>query len=448
MGEESYQKRLRNWEAREASQSTDFERIRRKEENRVEIIEREGKKLREFLEDYDDDRDDEKYYKGAKLDQRMRARQIEADRDHEDRAREKDEIEALRHQIMKEGHFHGTDVHAELQRRMGFTNENQAPPNGSTEHDSGHRGSSQHGMHMQHRGPPPGIPLPTEPQREPEVVTLEPEPPAFKPEPVFAPAEEPEPVIYNEPDSGDDGGGGMDMGGGGYDDDASPSPRQQPSPVAPPPVPDFVPAPVPVPEVADAMHGGRKRMDVRDVFNQDDDDDAPGGKRRKGMPPLGMAETPTKSASASAAASTAKMTSDEKRRHIKSLIDKIPTDKNDLFAYAVDWDHVDQGLIEKCIRPWVNKKIAEYIGEPEPTLTDFICSKVLAGSTPKAVLEDVQMVLDEEAEVFVVKMWRLLIYEIENKKLKAATGSTLSFCGTSPTNTLEVTQPVSITHNK
>lgn len=78
--------------------------------------------------------------------------------------------------------------------------------------------------------------------------------------------------------------------------------------------------------------------------------------------------------------------------------------------------------MEKRIRPWVNKKIAEYIGEPEPTLTDFICSKVLAGSTPKAILEDVQMVLDEEAEVFVVKMWRLLIYEIENKKQKTAAG--------------------------
>ena len=38
-----------------------------------------------------------------------------------------------------------------------------------------------------------------------------------------------------------------------------------------------------------------------------------------------------------------------------------------------------QGLIEKRIRPWVNKKIAEYIGEPEPTLTDFICSKVGSG---------------------------------------------------------------------
>ena len=141
------------------------------------------------------------------------------------------------------------------------------------------------------------------------------------------------------------------------------------------------------------------------------------------MPPLGAdAKAPPGGASASVGvAAPARMSSEEKRRHIKSLIDKIPTDKNDLFAYAVDWDFVDQGLIEKRIRPWVNKKIAEYIGEPEPTLTDFICSKVLAGATPKAVLEDVQMVLDEEAEVFVVKMWRLLIYEIESKKFKAST---------------------------
>merc|ERR1712113_454543 len=133
--------------------------------------------------------------------------------------------------------------------------------------------------------------------------------------------------------------------------------------------------------------------------------------------------------SAAAAAATAnsantdkKKSSDEdKRKHIKSLIEKIPTDKAALFEYNIDWGLVDNQLMEKRIRPWVNKKIAEYIGEPEPTLTDFICSKVLAGSSPKSVLDDVQMVLDEEAEVFVVKMWRLLIYEIENKKLKAST---------------------------
>lgn len=48
--------------------------------------------------------------------------------------------------------------------------------------------------------------------------------------------------------------------------------------------------------------------------------------------------------------------------------------------------------MEKRIRPWIHKKIIEYIGEPEPTLVDFICSKVLVGSDPQSILDDVQMV--------------------------------------------------------
>jgi RNA-binding protein 25 len=108
---------------------------------------------------------------------------------------------------------------------------------------------------------------------------------------------------------------------------------------------------------------------------------------------------------------------EEKKKHIKSLIEKIPTEKDALFAYQLDWTAIDNNLMERKIRPWINKKIIEYIGEPEPTLVDFICSKVLAGSQPQVILQDVQMVLDEEAEVFVVKMWRLIIYEVEAKKL-------------------------------
>lgn len=83
---------------------------------------------------------------------------------------------------------------------------------------------------------------------------------------------------------------------------------------------------------------------------------------------------------------------EEKRRHIKSIIDKIPTEKNDLFNYNLDWNEIDSTLMDKKIRPWINKKIIEYIGEPEPTLVDFICSKVMAGSMPQGILDDVQMV--------------------------------------------------------
>ncbi|MGH0128124.1 UNVERIFIED_CONTAM: hypothetical protein FKN15_011174 [Acipenser sinensis] len=43
--------------------------------------------------------------------------------------------------------------------------------------------------------------------------------------------------------------------------------------------------------------------------------------------------------------------------------------------------------------------------------------QVMAHGTPQGILDDVAMVLDEEAEVFIVKMWRLLIYETEAKKI-------------------------------
>ena len=111
-------------------------------------------------------------------------------------------------------------------------------------------------------------------------------------------------------------------------------------------------------------------------------------------------------------------------------------------------------LLDSRIKPWVNKKISEYIGEEEATLTEFICQKVMGRSTAQSILTDVAMVriylslsfvkflygftslctvniinncsnvwscfflqvLDDEAETFVVKMWRLLVYETEAKK--------------------------------
>lgn len=90
-----------------------------------------------------------------------------------------------------------------------------------------------------------------------------------------------------------------------------------------------------------------------------DDEEASAAKKRKLPLPL--------SGSSSAHDKKSKE-SEDKRRHIKTLIDKIPTDKRALFDYAIDWDLVDSSLMEKRIRPWVSKKIETFIGEPEPTL--------------------------------------------------------------------------------
>ena len=60
-------------------------------------------------------------------------------------------------------------------------------------------------------------------------------------------------------------------------------------------------------------------------------------KKRK----LPAAVPPTANAAVSSHSDkNAKETADDKRRHIKSLIDKIPTQKQALFEYKVEWDLV------------------------------------------------------------------------------------------------------------
>lgn len=110
------------------------------------------------------------------------------------------------------------------------------------------------------------------------------------------------------------------------------------------------------------------------------------------------------------------MNSDERKKAVKKLVESIPTDRDELFAYPVDWEQLDIGLMEKRIKPWINKKIIEYIGEEEATLHDFICSKIQQRTKPDKLLEEIKVILDDEAELFVKKMWRLIVYETESKR--------------------------------
>lgn len=86
------------------------------------------------------------------------------------------------------------------------------------------------------------------------------------------------------------------------------------------------------------------------------------------------------------------MTPEERKKMIKDLIDKIPTGKDELFAYQIQWDHVDQKLVENRIQPWVNRKIRDYLGEDEPALANFIGEKIAAHVEPTKLLTDLALV--------------------------------------------------------
>lgn len=97
--EAAYQERLRNWEIRERRQIKEYEKAKEKELNKEEEREKEAKRLKEFLEDYDDERDDPKYYKSRELQRRLAERVREADLDAKDRNKEQEELEDLKAKI-------------------------------------------------------------------------------------------------------------------------------------------------------------------------------------------------------------------------------------------------------------------------------------------------------------------------------------------------------------
>ena len=49
--------------------------------------------------------------------------------------------------------------------------------------------------------------------------------------------------------------------------------------------------------------------------------------------------------------------------------------------------------MDRRVRPWINKKIIEYIGEEEATLVDFVCTKVFIQSYVQLTLYKGEMKL-------------------------------------------------------
>ncbi|KAL4361008.1 hypothetical protein GQ457_04G007260 [Hibiscus cannabinus] len=108
-----------------------------------------------------------------------------------------------------------------------------------------------------------------------------------------------------------------------------------------------------------------------------------------------------------------KTTDSQKLLDAKQLIDMIPKTKEELFAYEINWNVYDQHALHERMRPWISKKITEFLGEEEKTLVDYIVSSTQEHVKASQMLELLQSILDEEAEMFVLKMWRMLIFEIK-----------------------------------
>lgn len=134
------------------------------------------------------------------------------------------------------------------------------------------------------------------------------------------------------------------------------------------------------------------------------------------------------------AAEAAGLTDEERARAARQLAADIPADKEGLWKWEVKWEFVDENVVSEQLKPFVEKKIVEYLGVQEQMLVDVVEEHVRKHGDPQELVEQLEEVslsflhsrnrpanidsqaLDEEAEVLVRKLWRMIIFFSESEK--------------------------------
>ncbi|CAF0775533.1 unnamed protein product [Didymodactylos carnosus] len=427
-----YRDRLKAWEGRERKKEVEYEAERRRELARLREEEKEGKRLLAFLEDYSDEKDDIKFYKGTALARRLKEREHEIEIDNRDRYKEKEELEELRQKLTQQNI---DDVEGELKRRVAHEEDAIRRCLAELTHthsDSSTTASTSNSENEDEKDEKGNKKIQDVKVEKDMLNTMNITNPPSQISDTKSSSIDPENMDLSSGQLGKNSTTVAQL------EDISQSPGTA---TPPPPLPGTVLEIIFLidsprhPSIGGVTVSGTKllskrKLTVNEAFLDDQEENSPDAFAKKSKLTILEQQTQPSSSSTLQQPSTppsannnrpllinkAPASTDERRQAVRKLIESIPTKKEDLFAFSIDWSLLDSSLMEKRIKPWVTKKIIEYIGEEEPTLTDFICTSIMSKQNAESILSDIRVVLDDEAEIFVVKMWRLLVYEIEAKR--------------------------------
>lgn len=116
------------------------------------------------------------------------------------------------------------------------------------------------------------------------------------------------------------------------------------------------------------------------------------------------------------AAEAAGLSDEERAQAARQLAAEIPADKEGLWNWEVKWEFVDESVISDQLKPFVEKKFLEYLGVQEQMLVDVVEEHIRKHGHPQELAEQLGEALDEEAEVLVRKLWRMIIFFSESEK--------------------------------
>jgi hypothetical protein len=110
------------------------------------------------------------------------------------------------------------------------------------------------------------------------------------------------------------------------------------------------------------------------------------------------------------------LTDEERAQAARQLAADIPSDKEGLWKWEVNWEFVDESVLGEQLKPFVEKKIVEYLGVQEQMLVEVVEEHIRKRGSPQELVEQLEGALDEEAEVLVKKLWRMIIFFSESEK--------------------------------
>ncbi|KAJ1333072.1 RNA-binding protein 25 [Microdochium nivale] len=112
----------------------------------------------------------------------------------------------------------------------------------------------------------------------------------------------------------------------------------------------------------------------------------------------------------------AAMTDEERDQAVRSLAQEIPNETAGLWGWDVQWDYLDESVIREKLRPFIEKKLVEYLGVQEELLIEVVEEHLRKHSKPSELVEELAEALDDEAEPLVKKLWRMVIFFTESEK--------------------------------
>jgi len=101
----------------------------------------------------------------------------------------------------------------------------------------------------------------------------------------------------------------------------------------------------------------------------------------------------------------------EREQKILQVVQTIPTTTEGVFATPVDWQYLSKEIMDNKIKPWVVTSFTKFFGQPHDDMVNFVVEMIKAQQPPATLASELRPILDDETDTFMLKLWRMIIFE-------------------------------------